>query len=230
MREYTPLSRRTIVTLTRSIGVGFLLAILFTPVACAPKPFDSIEPFSRDRIGALRRSTELTLATLDSAVTATLHAFDTAEGLCSEPGESLDIAYATARGEQSAARGRQQSFVRRVSTTRAGGEALFEEWRAELREYHDESVAQASRESLERLHAAFASLMSALDAVQAELLPALIPIEDRVLYLKHSRNEGPLATRPAVTPFITGRLDRVRTLAEEARRAGAEFEAATAGR
>lgn len=196
---------------------------------CAPKSFDSMEPFSRDRIGGLRRSVELTMSTLESAADSSLKAFNESQALCENPGESLDIAYSVARGDLSTAKGRQNSFTRRIKVTQDGGDALFEEWGNEIREYSDDAVAQSSRESLDRLQTAHTAFIKALEAVEDDLVPLIDVVSDRVLYLKHSRNEGPLTTLPAVTPEITGRLERIKLGVENARIAADNFEKATAG-
>jgi len=167
---------------------------------------------------------------MESAVEATMLALDRSQELCESPGESLDAAYATARGDFSSARGRQRSFARRILVTRTGGEAMFDEWRSELRTYSDAAVEQSSRESLERLEVSHSALIAALEIVRDELLPLQDSINDRVLYLKHSRNEGALAALPAMTPAITETRNNVRGGVESVLSAAAHFETLTARR
>jgi len=218
--------RRVLNTMIATLAVG---CVILWP-GCASKPFEQSEPFSRDRIGAVRRSVELTVATMESAIETTMTAVDRSQALCEDPGDSLDVAYSTARGDLSAAVGRQRSLTRRIEVTQTGGEAMFEEWRTELREYSDKSVEQASRESLERLETSHGAVINALEDVRNEILPLQESVNDRVLYLKHSRNEGPLSAVPARTPTMQARLAEVGRRAEVVRQAAAAFERVTSDR
>jgi len=67
-------------------------------------------------------------------------------------------------------------------------QALFKEWRAEIDQYNSESLRRSSRRKYDTAQSRYAGLMQAMKRAESRLEPALIPLRDQVLFLKHNLN------------------------------------------
>jgi chromosome segregation ATPase len=81
----------------------------------------------------------------------------------------------------------------RIAAVEDVAEALFAEWRAELGEYSDPSLRSKSERQLRDTRAKYEQLMTAMRRAESKLDPALRPLRDQVLYLKHNLNARAIA-------------------------------------
>lgn len=66
--------------------------------------------------------------------------------------------------------------------------ALFKEWRAELRQYSSDSLRKASQQKYNATKDKYAELIASMKRAEAKLEPALAPLRDQVLFMKHNLN------------------------------------------
>ena len=72
-------------------------------------------------------------------------------------------------------------------------EALFDEWRDELAQYSSASLRTQSEKQLRETRARYATLIGAMKRAESRLEPALQPLRDQVLFLKHNLNARAIA-------------------------------------
>lgn len=81
----------------------------------------------------------------------------------------------------------------RISSVEDVSEAVFAEWRAELKEYSSESLRRASQRKYDQTRARYKELITAMKRAESRLEPALVPLRDQVLFLKHNLNARAIA-------------------------------------
>jgi chromosome segregation ATPase len=71
--------------------------------------------------------------------------------------------------------------------------ALFKEWQDELGQYSSPTLRARSEEQLRQTKARYGEMIGAMKRAEARLEPALAPLRDQVLFLKHNLNAQAVA-------------------------------------
>jgi hypothetical protein len=66
--------------------------------------------------------------------------------------------------------------------------ALFKEWREEIKQYSSNSLRQSSQRKYDSTKTKYHELIAAMRRAEAKLEPVLVPLRDQVLFLKHNLN------------------------------------------
>ena len=105
---------------------------------------------------------------------------------------------------------------RRIGAVEDVAEALFDEWRAELGQYSSASLRAASERQLRDTRARYGEMMAAMRRAEQRLEPALAPLRDQVLFLKHNLNARAVAGLRGEVARIDAEVDRLVTELEAA--------------
>ena len=81
----------------------------------------------------------------------------------------------------------------RVADVKSVGDALFKEWKAELAQYSSAELRSKSEQQLRQTRARYDEMLGAMKRAEARLDPALQPMRDQVLFLKHNLNARAIA-------------------------------------
>jgi hypothetical protein len=81
----------------------------------------------------------------------------------------------------------------RIAAVEDVSKALFKEWRAEIDQYNSETLRRSSQRKYDIAQNRYTGLMQAMKRAEARLEPALIPLRDQVLFLKHNLNARAIA-------------------------------------
>jgi capsule polysaccharide export protein KpsE/RkpR len=76
----------------------------------------------------------------------------------------------------------------RVRAVEEVSEALFDEWRAEIKQYNSDALRDASQKKLGDTRARYTQLITAMKLAESKLEPVLMPLRDHVLFMKHNLN------------------------------------------
>jgi len=71
--------------------------------------------------------------------------------------------------------------------------ALFSEWRSEIKQYNSDALRKASQRKYDVTEAKYTELIEAMKKAESKLEPALIPLRDQVLFMKHNLNAKAIA-------------------------------------
>lgn len=88
-------------------------------------------------------------------------------------------------------------------------EALFKEWRGEIRQYSNDNLRRSSQEKLDATKQKYDVLIAAMKQAELKLEPALAPLRDQVLYLKHNLNAKALAGLSDELTTVQTTVDRL---------------------
>ncbi|MCM2310397.1 MAG: DUF2959 domain-containing protein [Steroidobacteraceae bacterium] len=81
----------------------------------------------------------------------------------------------------------------RITDVESVAEALFDEWQDELAQYSNASLRTQSEQQLRRTRARYREMLGAMQRAESRLEPALQPLRDQVLFLKHNLNARAVA-------------------------------------
>jgi ElaB/YqjD/DUF883 family membrane-anchored ribosome-binding protein len=81
----------------------------------------------------------------------------------------------------------------RIADVESVAEALFDEWQGELAQYSNASLRTQSEQQLRRTRARYKEMLGAMQRAESRLEPALQPLRDQVLFLKHNLNARAVA-------------------------------------
>jgi triosephosphate isomerase len=86
-------------------------------------------------------------------------------------------------------------------------QALFKEWKAELKQYENEQLRRSSEAQLKASQTRYKTLIAAMKKAESRLEPALQPLRDQVLYLKHNLNAQAIGALTEEVAAIETRVD-----------------------
>jgi len=101
--------------------------------------------------------------------------------------KQLKSSYETSESRAGTVRDRLKS-VERVS------EALFSEWKEELKQYNSESLRAASQKQLDDTRGQYDKLIGVMKAAATKMDPVLAAFKDQVLFMKHNLNARAIAS------------------------------------
>ncbi|MDD4025481.1 MAG: DUF2959 domain-containing protein [Kiritimatiellae bacterium] len=81
----------------------------------------------------------------------------------------------------------------RIRSVEDVSEALFIEWRSELKQYSSDSLRQSSQRKYDTTKGKYEGLIGAMKKAESKLEPALVPLRDQVLFMKHNLNAKAIA-------------------------------------
>ena len=97
----------------------------------------------------------------------------------------------------------------RVKDVESVGEALFEEWKSELAKYSSADLRSKSEQQLKKTRARYDELIRAMKRAEARLDPALQPMRDQVLFLKHNLNARAVAGLKGEVAKVDAQVDQL---------------------
>lgn len=170
------------------IAVTLALTIMLALSGCQTAYYSAMEQVGyhkRDilssRVKTARDSQQEAKQEIVSALEEFSKVVDTRGGELEEQYRRMAAKLADAETSAEAVRGR----IRDVENV---GEALFEEWRGELSQYSSAELRARSERQLRATRSRYDTMVAAMKRAESRLEPALRPMRDQVLYLKHNLN------------------------------------------
>lgn len=95
----------------------------------------------------------------------------------------------------------------RIAAVEDVSEALFREWKAELKQYSNPDLRRASERQLADARTRYTTLMAAMKKAESRLEPVLQPLRDQVLFLKHNLNAQAIGSLTDEVTAVETRVD-----------------------
>ena len=87
--------------------------------------------------------------------------------------------------------------------------ALFKEWSEELAQYSSASLRARSEQQLKQTRSRYDQMIGAMRRAEGRLEPALRPLRDQVLYLKHNLNAQAIAGLKGEVAVVDAEVNRL---------------------
>ncbi len=81
----------------------------------------------------------------------------------------------------------------RIRSVEDVSDALFREWRDEIKQYSSDALRRSSQRKFDLATDKYRDLIGAMKKAEAKLEPALAPLRDQVLFMKHNLNAKAIA-------------------------------------
>lgn len=135
------------------------------------------------------------------------NALEQFKSVVNTPGGNLEAKYkklsqALQKSEASATEIRD-----RIASIESVSGALFKEWKTELKQYDNADLRRSSENQLKASQTRYKSLITAMKQAESRLEPALKPLRDQVLYLKHNLNAQAIGALTDEAVAIETRVD-----------------------
>ena len=140
-----------------------------------------------DRVEDARDENQKTAAQFNSALAQFSQVVNFEGGQLEEKYEQLNSEFK--RCESSA-----ETVRKRIDAVEDVGKALFDEWEAELKQYTNAKLRNASQQKLARTRRQYDQLIRSMKRAETKIDPVLSAFRDQVLYLKHNLNARAIAS------------------------------------
>jgi hypothetical protein len=97
----------------------------------------------------------------------------------------------------------------RIRAVEDVSEALFSEWRSEIKQYNSETLRRSSQQKYDIARKKYTDLINAMKRAEARLEPALVPLRDHVLFMKHNLNARAIAGLSQELVSVQTNVDRL---------------------
>jgi hypothetical protein len=109
-------------------------------------------------------------------------------------GGELEEKYEQLKAEFERCESRADAVRKRISAVENVGEALFDEWEAELKQYTNIDLRRTSQRKLVETRRQYDRLIRSMKRAEARIDPVLAVFRDQVLFLKHNLNAKAIAS------------------------------------
>ena len=110
------------------------------------------------------------------------------------PESELAAKYKKLNAEYERCQGKAKEVHRRIDSVESVSEALFDEWKKELKEYSSDALRRDSERKLDAPRRQYEQLITAMKRAESKIQPVLAVFHDQVLYLKHNLNAQAVAS------------------------------------
>jgi len=97
----------------------------------------------------------------------------------------------------------------RIDEVESVADALFAEWQRELGQYSSASLRANSEQQLRQTRARYGEMLGAMKRAEGRLEPALQPLRDQVLFLKHNLNARAVAGLKGEVARVDAQVNRL---------------------
>lgn len=111
----------------------------------------------------------------------------------------------------------------RVAAVKDVAEALFSEWKAELKQYSSAELRSRSEAQLDATQRNYRDLITVMERAASRMEPVLAVFRDQVLYLKHNLNAQAVASLGSISQTLQNDIGRLITDMENSIREADEF-------
>ncbi len=97
----------------------------------------------------------------------------------------------------------------RIRAVEDVSDALFSEWRSEIKQYTSDTLRKSSQRKYDLTRKKYTELIKAMKRAESKLEPALAPLRDQVLFMKHNLNARAIAGLSSEVNSVQTNVDRL---------------------
>lgn len=177
---------------SRFIIVAAFIALLGCN-GCDRLYFNAMEKIGIDKRDIMVDRVKDARETQDKTKKQFVTAMEEFQSLVNFQGGNLEKEYKKLNATFTKSKTRAEEVRQRIKAVENVSAALFEEWRAEIKQYSNESLRRSSQQKYHATQKKYTQLISAMKKAEAKLEPALAPLRDQVLFMKHNLNARAIA-------------------------------------
>lgn len=183
------------------------LALLLT--GCSSAYYGAMEKFGIAKRDILVDRVEDTRNAQNAAKEQFSSALDHFLAVTRADGGELQKKYDALNREFERSETRAQEVRDRIAAVEDVAEALFREWKDELKQYSSASLRRESERELDRTRSRYEDLMRVMRRAADRMEPVLSTFRDQVLFLKHNLNARALASLTTTNRELEADISRL---------------------
>jgi outer membrane murein-binding lipoprotein Lpp len=102
-----------------------------------------------------------------------------------------------------------EAVRKRIADVQDVGDALFREWRAELAQYNSADLRRRSEQQLLATQSRYTQMVGAMKQAESRMEPALRPLRDQVLFMKHNLNARAVGSLKGEVAKVDSEVNRL---------------------
>lgn len=121
----------------------------------------------------------------------------------------LKKAYDKLNKEYEKSKGAADEVSSRIDKIESVADALFKEWKAELKQYENKSLRRSSEEQLKATKKCYNEMLASMKTAEKSMEPVLKIFHDNVLFLKHNLNAQAIGSLQSEFANLEGQIDEL---------------------
>ncbi len=174
---------RLLAILTLALGFG----------ACSSLYFGTMETLGVHKRDIMVDRVEAARDTQQEAKNQFLTAMELFKSVVVSPGGNLEDKYNKLNAALRKSEAEAEAVRDHIEGVEGVSKAMFREWRSEIKKYDSDTLRRSSEEKFEIAREKYAALIDAMKKAESKFEPVLVPLRDRVLFMKHNLNAKAIA-------------------------------------
>lgn len=187
----------------------FISVILLICMACSTMYYGAMEKMGVYKRDIMVDRVKAARDTQDDAKKQFLTAMEQFKSVVNFQGGDLENEYNRFNGTLKKTEAEAARVRERIHAVEDVSSALFSEWRSEIKQYNSDTLRKSSQRKYDLTKIKYKELIEAMRQAEAQLEPALIPLRDQVLFMKHNLNARAIAGLDSEVDSIQANVDRL---------------------
>ncbi len=200
-----------------------LLLVVFVFTSCANFYYDAMEKMGKPKREIMVDRVEAARDTQNDAKEQFLTTLEQFKEVVNFDGGNLEKEYNKLNTTLERTESEAGKVKKRILAIEDVSQALFKEWEEEISLYNSDVLRRASKKKLDETQLKYTELISAMLRAEARLEPALAPLRDQVLFMKHNLNASAIAGLSSELVSVETNVDRLVAELESAIKQADEF-------
>jgi len=175
------------------IRLFVLFAIIFGLCGCSTAYYGAMEKLGVHKRDIMVDRVKEARDTQNEAKQQFLTAMEQFKSVVNFQGGNLEKEYNKLNATLEKSEAKADDVRDRIRAVEDVSAALFSEWRAEIKQYTSDSLRKSSQRKYDMTKQKYTELIKAMKRAEAKLEPALAPLRDQVLFMKHNLNARAIA-------------------------------------
>src|SRR5512145_297212 len=186
-----------------------IAAILFTITACSSVYYGTMEKVGIHKRDIMVDRVKAARDTQNETKEQFVSAMEQFKSVVHFKGGDLEKEYNKLNATLKKSEAKAAEVRDRIRAVENVSEALFDEWRAEIKQYANDSLRRSSQNKYDATRKKYAELIKAMKKAEAKLEPALVPLRDQVLFMKHNLNAKAIAGLTSEVAGVQTNVDKL---------------------
>jgi len=200
-----------------------LVASLLLATGCSSTYYNTLEKFGYAKRDVLVDRVEKAREAQSEAKEQFADALEKFLAVTKSDGGDLQKKYSEMSAEFKRSESRAKEVHDRIDAVEDVAEALFVEWKQELRQYSSESLRKESQRQLDLTRRNYDNVLKLMRRAAERMDPVLATFRDQVLFLKHNLNARALASLDSTNRELQADISRLIADMEASIRESASF-------
>ena len=169
-------------------GCFLIVTIILGLSGCSTMYYETMEKVGVHKRDIMIDRVKEARDTQDDAKKQFLTAMEQFKTVVNFKGGNLEKEYNKLNGTLQESEAKASAVRNRISAVEDVSDALFREWRGEIKQYSSDALRKSSQRKYDITQQKYKELIGSMKKAESRLEPVLVPLRDQVLFLKHNLN------------------------------------------